>query len=69
VGAGPNSEPGFVGAPFLYREVFIWELPWMDDIRCATKPVRLPVALVREKVLAMIAQRGRTMLSVMVSGR
>lgn len=41
---------------FLYREVLALELPWMDDIRRAKKPERLPTVLTREEVAALLAQ-------------
>jgi integron integrase len=39
---------------FLYREVLGVELPWLDDIVRAKRPVRLPVVLTREEVRAVI---------------
>jgi len=41
---------------FLYREVLQQELPWMDDIRRAKRPERLPVVLSREEVAALLAE-------------
>ena len=41
---------------FFYREVLGVELPWMDDIRRAKRPQRLPVVLTREEVAALLAQ-------------
>ena len=41
---------------FLYREVLGQDLPWMDDIRRARKPARLPTVLTREEVAAVLAQ-------------
>ena len=41
---------------FLYREVLGQELPWMDDIRRARKPKRLPTVLTREEVAAVLDQ-------------
>ena len=41
---------------FLYREVLGQELPWMDDIRRAKKPKRVPTVLTRDEVSAMLAQ-------------
>ena len=38
---------------FLYREVLGIELPWMEEIRRAKRPQRLPVVLTREEVQAM----------------
>jgi integrase len=39
---------------FLYREVLGIELPWLDDIVRAKRPVRLPVVLTREEVRTVI---------------
>lgn len=41
---------------FLYREVLGQDLPWMNDIRRAKKPVRLPTVLTREEVAALLAE-------------
>lgn len=41
---------------FLYREVLGSELPWMEDIRRAKRPERLPVVLSREEVRALLAE-------------
>jgi integron integrase len=41
---------------FLYREVLQVELPWMEDIRRAKRPERLPVVLNREEVAALLAE-------------
>lgn len=41
---------------FLYREVLGSELPWMDEIRRAKRPRRLPVVLGRSEVAAVLAQ-------------
>lgn len=41
---------------FLYREVLALELPWMDNIRRAKKPLWLPTVLTREEVAALLAQ-------------
>jgi integron integrase len=39
---------------FLYREVLGVTLPWMDDIRRAKRPERLPVVLTREEVVRLL---------------
>jgi integron integrase len=39
---------------FLYREVLGVELPWLDDVTRAKKPVRLPSVLTRDEVAALI---------------
>lgn len=41
---------------FLYREVLNQDLPWMENIRRAKKPVRLPVVLTREEVGRLLEQ-------------
>lgn len=41
---------------FLYREVLQVDLPWMENIRRAKKPERLPVVLSREEVAALLAE-------------
>ncbi|MDL1870435.1 integron integrase [Gammaproteobacteria bacterium PRO6] len=41
---------------FLYREVLAQELPWMDGIRRAKKPQRLPTVLTREEVAMLLEQ-------------
>ena len=39
---------------FLYREVLGVELPWLDDVIRAKRPVHLPVVLTREEVRAVL---------------
>ncbi len=41
---------------FLYREVLGQELPWMDEIRRAKRPERLPVVLTHGEVADVLAQ-------------
>lgn len=41
---------------FLYREVLDQELPWMDEIRRAKRPARLPTVLTRAEVVAVLGQ-------------
>ena len=41
---------------FLYREVLGQELAWMEEIRRAKKPQRLPVVLSRSEVAALLGQ-------------
>jgi integron integrase len=41
---------------FLYRQVLGIELPWMDDIRRAKKPQRLPLVLTRGEVQALLGE-------------
>ena len=39
---------------FLYREVLVVELPWLDDVVRAKRPVHLPVVLTRDEVRAVL---------------
>jgi integron integrase len=39
---------------FLYKEVLRDELPWLDGVERAKKPIRLPVVLTREEVFALL---------------
>jgi integrase len=39
---------------FLYREVFAVELPWLDDVVRAKRPLHLPVVLTRDEVRAVL---------------
>jgi integron integrase len=41
---------------FLYRDVLEQELPWLDDMVRAKRPVRLPVVLTREEVRVLLGQ-------------
>ena len=41
---------------FLYREVLEQQLPWMDDIRRAKRPERLPTVLSRDEVAALLTE-------------
>ena len=41
---------------FLYREVLGLQLPWMEDIRRAKKPSRLPVVLSPEEVASVLGE-------------
>ncbi|MET0280842.1 MAG: integron integrase [Steroidobacteraceae bacterium] len=50
---------------FLYRQVLGMELPWLNEIVRASRPVRLPVVLTREEVRSVFVQlRGRSRLVV-----
>jgi integrase len=40
---------------FLYREVLQQDLPWLNEIVRAKRPIRLPVVLTREEVQAVVA--------------
>ncbi len=41
---------------FLYREVLQQDLPWLEGVVRAKRPIRLPVVLAREEVQAVLAQ-------------
>ncbi len=41
---------------FLYREILKIDLPWLDGLQRAKKPVRLPVVLTRDEVRRLLAQ-------------
>jgi integron integrase len=41
---------------FLYREVLVVELPWLDNVTRASQPRRLPVVLSAAEVRAVLAQ-------------
>ncbi len=45
---------------FLYREVHGQELPWMDEIRRAKRPLRLPTVLSRDEVAALLSEMSGT---------
>jgi len=40
---------------FLYREVLQQDLPWLNEIVHAKRPIRLPVVLTREEMQAVLA--------------
>ena len=40
---------------FLYREVLEIELPWLDGVKRAKRPQRLPVVLTREETRSVLA--------------
>ena len=41
---------------FLYREVLDQEVPWLDEVVRARRPVRLPSVLTREEVRSLLRQ-------------
>jgi integron integrase len=51
---------------FLYREVLVVDVPWLDGIVRAKRPQRLPVVLTRQEVLAVLRPL-RGVLRLMVS--
>jgi len=52
---------------FLYREVLALELPWLDDVTRAKKPVRLPTVLTRAETLALLERIENAELHLIVS--
>lgn len=52
---------------FLYREVLELELPWLDDVTRAKKPVRLPTVLTRAETLALLEKIENAELHLIVS--
>jgi integron integrase len=54
--AAPTQTQALSALLFLYRRVLKVELPWIDDVVRARKPVRLPVVLSFEEVQAVLAQ-------------
>jgi integron integrase len=48
---------------FLYRDVLKIDLPWLNEVQRAKKPLRLPIVFTREEVKALLAQlQGTTWL-------
>ena len=43
---------------FLYREVLGMELPWLDEVVRAKRPLHLPVVLTRDEVRAVLQRLG-----------
>jgi integron integrase len=41
---------------FLYREVLDREVPWLDEVVRARRPVRLPIVLTRDEVRSLLRQ-------------
>jgi site-specific recombinase XerD len=41
---------------FLYREVLVIELPWLDDVVRAKRPQHLPVVLTRDEVRGVLQE-------------
>ena len=52
---------------FLYREVLALELPWLDDVTRAKKPVRLPTVLTRAETLSLLEKIENAELHLIVS--
>jgi integron integrase len=48
---------------FLYRDVLKIDLPWLNEVQRAKKPLRLPIVFTQEEVKALLAQlQGTTWL-------
>ena len=43
---------------FLYREVLGMELPWLDEVVRAKRPLHLPVVLTRDEVRTVLQRLG-----------
>ncbi|WP_137971345.1 integron integrase [Pseudomonas sp. F(2018)] len=54
--AGATQNQALAALLFLYKEVLKVELPWLDGIVRAKKPVHLPVVLTREEVSRVLEQ-------------
>ncbi len=52
----PRQNQALSALLFLYREVLEQEVPWLDDVVRARRPVRLPVVLTRDEVRAVLRQ-------------
>ena len=48
---------------FLYREALDQDVPWLDDVVRAKRPVRLPVVLTRDEVRSVIRKPGARLAS------
>ncbi len=53
--AASHAEPGPRRAALLYRDVLRQDLPWLNDIVRAQRPVRLPVVMSRDEVRVVLA--------------
>ena len=53
--AAATQNQALNGILFLYREVLDMELPWLDDVVRAKRPVRVPVVLSRPEVRGILA--------------
>jgi integron integrase len=54
--SGSTQNQALAALLFLYKEVLKVELPWLDGIVRAKKPVHLPVVLTREEVARVLEQ-------------
>ena len=53
--AAATQNQALNGILFLYREVLEMDLPWLDDVVRAKRPVRAPVVLSRPEVRSILA--------------
>jgi integron integrase len=53
--AAATQNQALNGILFLYREVLEMELPWLDDVVRAKRPVRMPIVLSRAEVRSILA--------------
>jgi integrase len=55
---------------FLYREVLDQEVPWLDEVVRARKPVRLPIVLTRDEVRSLLRQLRGTprLMAILMDG-
>jgi integron integrase len=54
--AASTQNQAFSALLFLYREVLGREMPWLDDVKRAKKPQRLPVVLTDTEVARLLKQ-------------
>src|SRR5467141_1761368 len=54
--AASTQNPALSVLLFLYREVLEQDLPWLDAVVRAKRPVRLPIVLTRDEVRAVLRQ-------------
>jgi site-specific recombinase XerD len=52
--AASTQNQALSALPFLYREVLGIDLPWLDEVVRAKRPLHLPVVLTREEVRAVL---------------
>ncbi len=51
---------------FLYKEVLNIELPWLDEVTRAKRPVKLPTVLTREEVRGLVQQVEDPLMTMIV---
>ncbi len=52
--AASTQNQALSALPFLYREVLGIDLPWLEDVIRAKRPVHLPVVLTRDEVRTVL---------------